>query len=110
MMSALENSGYQYLLGQFIKTTNKGEESSEIDDFHYECAWRLANWNCVTLKKNCENSENSSDFNVDRENFSYHHYKCLKSFHEDDFLVLKSSLESARSIIIKDLRNISSGK
>ena len=112
MLSALQNSGYQFLLSHFIKSIDKSKESPEIDDFQYESAWRLADWNAFSSQKNTENRDNSFNHlgHVKKDSYSYYHYKCLRSFHEDDPVVLKSALDSARSSIIKDLRNISLGQ
>ena len=112
MLNALNNAGYQFILSRFMSKVDMTKESPEVKDYQYECAWRLANWNILSSEQVSKNPRSTCNdlLGVEKDSYSYNHYKALKSFHENDDLVLKSSLDSARLSIINELRNISLGE
>ncbi|XP_015117607.1 serine-protein kinase ATM [Diachasma alloeum] len=98
MINALQHTGLDHLLSKYLSTI-KNEEN--VEEYAYETAWRLADWNML-----CKPTSDSKT-TITSSDYEYHHYHSLKCLHEGDSSGVKSSIENARLSIINSLRNIS---
>lgn len=92
-----------------INTVNK--EAENVDDFMYEAAWRLADWNIVDPHRVADGATDASANLQSVRSDDYHasHYRALKCLSDGDTVSLKSALDSGRASIVRSLRNISLG-
>ncbi|XP_011310406.1 serine-protein kinase ATM [Fopius arisanus] len=90
MITALQQTGLDYLLSKYLSTI-KNEEN--VEEYMYETAWRLSNWGMLSKSSTTD--------------YEYHHYHSLKYLQERDTSGVRSSLERARLSIISSLRNTS---
>ncbi|XP_043278372.1 serine-protein kinase ATM [Venturia canescens] len=108
VLHSLQQSGLQSLLGRVISTINKEQEN--VDDFMYEAAWRLADWNILESHRSHENVDHSTSSISPRSRIcEYHssHYRALKSLRESDSVGLRTFLDDARTSLVYSLRKIS---
>ncbi|CAD6215508.1 GSCOCG00000317001-RA-CDS [Cotesia congregata] len=109
MANALRHSGFDYLLNKFISTTKNNDNFNE---YEYETAWRLADWNFSSPEQHyiIEGDDSLKSFaDKDKGNNYYYnyHYQALKCLHSNDNVVLKNYIDVARMSIIKSLSNAS---
>ncbi|KMQ89559.1 serine-protein kinase atm [Lasius niger] len=105
MAYALHRSGLQFLQSQLL--------SDCLDEqFSYECAWRLGNWDL--LVDDSVGAASHSDFQPQqsplealKNAFHVHHYDALKCLHENDRRGTERAIEHARLSVIRGLRVIS---
>lgn len=108
ILHSLQQSGLHNLVARVISTSNKEQEN--VEDFMYETAWRLADWNILESHRTHENLEHSSlNFASNSRSNDYHslHYRALKSLRESDSVGLRAFLDDARTSLVSSLRKIS---
>ncbi|XP_043476471.1 serine-protein kinase ATM-like [Leptopilina heterotoma] len=106
MLHILQQTGLYFLLNQFTSSINEDKVNKQHNDYKYECAWRLGDWNLLEQKSSSQTSVNSL---IDEKNPSYcqYHYEALKCLNENDKMGVKQAIDNARCCVIKCLRNIS---
>ncbi|XP_063982057.1 serine-protein kinase ATM [Diachasmimorpha longicaudata] len=98
MITVLQHTGLDHLLSKYLSTIKNDEN---VEEYAYETAWRLADWNMICKPtSDCKTTISSNDY-------EYHHYHSLKCLHETDSSGVKNSIENARLSIINSFRNIS---
>ncbi|XP_024944918.1 serine-protein kinase ATM isoform X2 [Cephus cinctus] len=107
LLNALQHSGLHYLVGRFMQTIDRAQEN--IDDFVYDNAWRLADWNISTARqvRNSLRDGNDCPRSVINDDYNFFHFQALKSFHESNTASVKAFLDIACECVVKALRNTS---
>ncbi|XP_051160028.1 serine-protein kinase ATM-like [Leptopilina boulardi] len=103
MLHILQQTGLYFLLNQFASSLNDDKVNKENNDYKYECAWRLGDWNLLEQKSSSQISL------IEEKNQSYYqyHYEALKCLNDNDKMGVKQAIDNARCCVIKCLRNIS---
>ena len=75
LLNVLFISGMDHIVQDFVYTAAENENSPELFDYQYDCAWRLGQWD---EKLNDETKSGN-------ENFARGHSLSLKHFFANDF-------------------------
>jgi ataxia telangiectasia mutated family protein len=99
LVNSLQNIGHFHLMDCYLGgfATKHPVQSAELSEFQFQTAWRASKWD-LDIKESSL---------TDASTFSTSAYLALRSLHNNDDLLLQSTLKQARLDIVRNIGSIS---